>query len=78
MDPCVWILPAPSPVKSVSSVDVPINLRSDVADASVSLPTEIRMDCGKRQRHVQGVLGVHVDELVGISLFRKLCEWLSD
>ena len=31
------------------------------------------MDCGKRQRNVQGVLGVPVDELVVISLFRKLC-----
>ena len=75
MDPCVWILPVPSPVERDSSVDVPSKLRTAVVDSFVSPATEIRMDLWKRQRNVQGVLGVHVDYLlvVEILLFRKLC-----
>ena len=52
-----WILPASSPVKGVSPVDVPTNLEAAVADSSVSLVPEIRVDCWIRQRNVQGVLG---------------------
>ena len=36
MDPCVWILPAFSPVKRVSPVDVPIKLKAAVVDSSVT------------------------------------------
>ena len=36
MDPCVWILPACSPAKHVSPVDVPTKLKTAVADSSVS------------------------------------------
>ena len=77
-DPCVWILPAPCLVKSVSSVDVPIKLRTAVADSSVSLTTEIRMDLWKRQRNFQGVLEVHVDDLVGGRnlTFQNAVQWL--
>ena len=75
MDPCVWILPASSPVKGVSPVDVPTKLKADVADSCVSPVHEIGMDRWKRQRNVQGVLGVHVDDLVGGGnlAFWKLC-----
>ena len=55
----------PVPVKSVSPVDVPTKLRTAVANSSVSPVPEIRTDRWKRQRSVQGVLGVHVDDLVG-------------
>ena len=44
MDNCVWILPASSPVKGVSPVDVPTKLKAAVADSSVSPVPEIRMD----------------------------------
>ena len=78
MDPCVWILPASSPVKGVSPVDVPTKLKAAVADSSVSPAPEIRMDHWKRQRNVQGVLGVHVDDLVGGGniAFQKAVHWL--
>ena len=78
MDPCVWILPAPSPVKSVSSVDVPTKLRTAVADPSVPIVPEIRTDRGTRQRNVQGVLGVHADDLIGGGslTFQKAVQWL--
>ena len=65
MDPCVWILPASSPVKHVSSVDVPTKLNAAIADSSVSPVLETHIDRWKRQRNVLGVLGVHVDDLVG-------------
>ena len=73
MDPCIWILPAASPVKGVAPVDVPTKLKaavvdssvSPVADSSVSHVPEIRKVCWKRQSNFQGVLGVHVDDLVG-------------
>ena len=55
MDPCVWILPVSSPAKHVSPVDVPTKLKTAVADFSVSLVPENRMDRWKRQRNVQGV-----------------------
>ena len=35
MDPCIWILPAASPVKGVAPVDVPTKLKAAVADSSV-------------------------------------------
>ena len=78
MDACVWILRVPSPVKSVSSVDVPTKLRAAVANSSVSPGTEIQMDRWKRQRNVHGVLGVHVDDLVGGGnlTFQKVVQWL--
>ena len=44
MDPCVWILNAPSPVESVSTVEVPTELRTAVADSSVSPVPEIPTD----------------------------------
>ena len=39
---------------------------------------EIRTDRWKRQRNVQGVLGVHVDDLVGGGnlTFQKAVQWL--
>ena len=77
MDLHVWMLPAPSPVKSVSPVDVPTKLRASVADSSVSPVPEIRTDRWKRQRNVQGLLGVHVDDLVGGgNPFQKAVQWL--
>ena len=78
MDSCVWILHVPSSVKRVSSVDVPSKLRTAVVDSSVSPATENRMDRWKQQRHVQGVLGVHVDDLVGGGnlTFQKAVQWL--
>ena len=36
LDPCIWILPAASPVKSVDPVDVPTKLKAAVVDSSVS------------------------------------------
>ena len=36
MDPCVWMLPASSPVKGVSPVDVPTKLKAAVADSLVT------------------------------------------
>ena len=65
MDPCVWILPESSPVKHVSTVDVRTKLKAAIADSSVSLVPETHIDRWKRQRNVLGVLGVHVDDLVG-------------
>ena len=81
MDPCIWILPAASPVKDVAPVDVPTKLKTAVvdssmspvvdssvlpaADSSVSHVSGIRKVRWKRQRDVSGVLGVHVDDLVG-------------
>ena len=67
----------PSPVKSVSSVDVPKKLRTAVADSFVSPAAEIRMDRWKRQRNVQGALGVHVDDRVGGGnfTFRRVVQW---
>ena len=77
MDLCVWILPASSPVKHVSPVDVPTKLKAAVADSSVSPVPEIHMDRWKRRRNVQGVLGVHVDDLVcgGNLVFQKAVQW---
>ena len=78
MDPCVWILPASSPVEHVSLVDVPTKFKKDVADSSVSPVPETHMDRWKRQRNVLGVLGVHVDDLVGGGnlVFQKAVQWL--
>ena len=78
MDLCVWILPASSPVKHVSAVDVPTKLNAVVVDSSVLLVLETQMDRWKRQRTVQGVLGVHVDDLVGGGnlAFQKAVQWL--
>ena len=78
MDPCVWILPASSPVKPVSLVDVPTNLEEAVGDSSVLPVLETQMDRWKRRRHVQGVLRVHVDDLVGGGnlAFQKAVQWL--
>ena len=66
MDPCVWILP------------VPTKLKAAVAESSVLPVPEIRMDRWKRERNVQGVLGVHVDGLVGGGnlAFQKAVQWL--
>ena len=36
MDPCIWILPAASPVKGVAPVDVPTKLKAAVADYCVT------------------------------------------
>ena len=78
MDPCVWMLPALSPVKSAHLGCVPTTLRTTVADSSVSPVPEIRTDRWKRERNVQGVLGVHVDDLVGGGnlTFQKAVQWL--
>ena len=78
MDPCVWMLPALSPVKSASLGYVPNTLRTAVADSCVSPVPEIRTDRWKRKRNVQGVLGVHVDDLVGGGnlTFQKAVQWL--
>ena len=78
MDPCVWILPAASPAKHVPPVDVPTKLKAAVADSSVSPVPETQMNRSKRQRNVQGVLGVHVDDLVGGGnlVFQKAVQWL--
>ena len=75
---CKWIRVFGFSVKSVSFVDVPTKLRTAVADSSVSLVPEIRTDRWKRQRNVQGVLGVHVDDLVGGGnlTFQKAVQWL--
>ena len=76
MDPCVWILFASSPLKGVVPVDVPTKLKAAIADSSVSPVPEIRLDRWKRQRNVLGVLGVHVDDLLGGVRFRgrELCQ----
>ena len=65
MDPCIWIPPAASPVKGVAPVDVP------------TVP-EFGRFAGNRQRNVLGVLGVHVDDLVGGGnlAFQKAVQWL--
>ena len=80
MDPCVWILPASSPVKHVSPVDVPTKLKAAIADSSVSPVPETHMDHWKRQRNVIGVLGVHVGDLVGGGnlVFSESCAVASD
>ena len=80
MDPCIRIFPASSPAKHVSPVDVPTKLKAAVADSSVSLVPETQMDRWKRQRNVQGVLGVHVDDLIGGGnlAFQKSCAMASD
>ena len=44
MDPCVWILPASSPAKHVSPVNVPTKLKTAVADSFVSPVPETQMD----------------------------------
>ena len=78
MDPCVWILSASSPANHVSPVDVPTKLKTAVADSSVSPVPETKMDRWKRKRNVQGVLGVHVDDLAGGGnlAFQKAVQWL--
>ena len=78
VDPCVWILPASSPTKHVSPVNVPTKLKTAVADSSVSHVPETQMDRWKRQRNVQGVLGVHVDDLLGGGnlAVQKAVQWL--
>ena len=65
-------------MKHVPPVDVPTKLKAAVADSSVSLVPEIHMDRWKRQRNVQGVLGVHVDDVVGGGnlVFQKAVKWL--
>ena len=88
MDPCIWILHAASPVKGVAPVDVPTKLKAAVVDSSVSLVAdssvshvpEIRKVRWKRQRIVLGVLGVHVDDLVGGGnlAFSESCSMASD
>ena len=65
MDPCVWILLASSLVTGISPVDVPTKLKAAVSDSSVSPVPEFRVNRWNRQRNVQGVLGVHVEDLVG-------------
>ena len=72
--------------KGVAPVDVPTKLNaavvdssvSPVADYSVSHVPEIRKVRWKRQRNVLGVLGVHVDDLVGGGnlAFQKAVQWL--
>ena len=79
MDPCVWILPASSPVKHVSSCRCANQVESSqLPIPSVSPVPETHMDRWKRQRNVQGVLGVHVDDLVGGGnlVFQKAVQWL--
>ena len=86
MDPCIWTLSAASPVKGAAPVDVPTKLKaavvdssvSPVADSSVSHGPEIRKVRWKRQRNALGVLGVHVDDLVGGGnlAFQKAVQWL--
>ena len=94
MDPCIWILPAASPLKGAAPVDVPTKLKaavvdssvspvsdssvSPVADSSLSHVPEIRKVRWKRQRNVLGVLGVHVDDLVGGGnlAFQTAVQWL--
>ena len=78
MDPCVWILPASIPAKHVPPVNVPTKLKTAVADSSVSHVPETQMDRWKRQRNVQGVLGVLVDDLLGGGnlVFQKAVQWL--
>ena len=75
MDPCVWILFASSPVKSVSPVDMPTKLKTAVADFSVSLVPEIRMDRWERQKMFkvcwESMLMIWL--VVEILLFRNLC-----
>ena len=77
-DPCIWILPASSPVKGVSPVDVPTKLQGSAVASSVSPVPEIRTDHWKRQRNDQGVLGVHIDDLVGGGnlTFQTAVQWL--
>ena len=56
----------------------PTKLKTAAADSSASPETEVRMDRWKLQRRVQGVLGVHVDDLIGggnITL-QKAVQWL--
>ena len=70
--------PCAHPVKSISLGCVPTILRTAVADFSVSPVPEIRTDRWKRKKNVQGVLGVHVDDLVGGGnlTFQKAMQWL--
>ena len=63
----------PQIVKNVSSVDAPSKLKAAVvdsfvspaADSSVLSESEVGTERWKRKRYIQGVLGVHVDDLVG-------------
>ena len=57
---------------------MPTKLRTAVAVSSVSPTAEIRMDRWKRRRNVQGVLEVHVDDLVGGGnlVSHKAAQWL--
>ena len=65
-------------MKHVSPVNVPTKLKAAVADFSGSPVPESQMDRWKRQKNVQGVLGVHVDDLVGGGnlAFQKAVQWL--
>ena len=69
---------APICEKCFLSVDMRTKLRATVADSTVSPAAEIRTDRWKRQRNVQEVLGVHVDDLVGGGnlTFQKAVQWL--
>ena len=61
----LWPQPCTTSMAPEAQPSLPTKLRTAVADSSVSLVPEIRTDRWKRQRNVQGVLGVHVDDLVG-------------
>ena len=74
MDPCVWILPASSPVKHVSPVDVPAKLKAAVVDSSVLPVLETQMDRWNREMFkVCGESRLMIWLVVEILLFRKLC-----
>ena len=77
MDPCVWILPGPSPVKSASPVDVPTKLRTAVAEPLCTCSRNSNGSLETTEKCSRGV-GVHVDDLVGGGnlTFQKAVQWL--
>ena len=67
-----------SPRVQSCETSVPTKLKTAVADSSVSPVPETQVGRWKRQRNVQGVLGVHVDDLLGGGnlAFQRAVQWL--
>ena len=76
----------PPSFKNVASVDVPTKLKAAVADSfespaadsSVLSESDVVTERWKRKRYIQGVLGVHPDDVVGGGNlnFQKAVQWL--
>ena len=76
VDPCVWILPTPSPVKNVSSVDVPTKFRTAVLIPPCHLLVEFESIIGNDREVFKACWEymLMIWLVVEISLFRQLCD----